>query len=629
MTFRIGHKLGIVIGLLTFLSIGLSAFAFWQSRIQRQQTGEIEAAWEFALQARGLAQSVEHVAVVANSVFASDNKDEIMGQLSVLRKALDQLKLVSDAFSIHASGRVPEDQKTRVALGVKEFIDYENETVELGLTVSPKAALVQANDEATVKNREKMISEMETLTQAILEKLSIEQEANVAESQRNEAFLLVIPASTIIIGVFAAIWIIATQIRRPLVKIIVTMQQIAEGKLDTAIPFVEKRDEIGEMAHALVVFKDACIAKIHGDIEIEKERCRSADEHRRAEEKKIQHERELVLVLAWLGAGLAKLSAKDLTSRITQDVPDAYRQLQADFNAALTQLEDAISEVTSGAEIIRSGIGQITIAAADLSGRTEQQGAALEKISVTREEITVSVKEAAESALRASNIVGETKSEAEKSGEIVRQAVYAIEGIKNSSENIGHIIAVINEIALQTNLLALNASVEAARAGEAGKGFAVVALEVRALAQRSAAAAKETKVLITAASSEVDQGVELIGQTIKALGNIVNKIGDLDKVVADIANKAKEQATRFAEINVAIGQMDQNTQKNTAMVEETTVATNELQREVLQFVRLVGCFNCSERIEPRDSSGVQLSQILKADTTAEDFGTRQRWKRCS
>jgi methyl-accepting chemotaxis protein len=588
MQLRIGHKLGVALGLLTILAVGLSIFAFWQSRMQRRQTAEIERSWDFAFQARNLSRSVEHTAVVANSVFASDGKAEIQEKLKFLRTALDQLKFASEAFLKRAGGRISDDQKTRLALSVQEFISYENETVELGLTVSPKAALIQANDDATIKNREKIIDEMEHLAQATLDRLSSERGANEKKSERNEALMIMIPAVAILIGLLVAIWIILTQIREPLAKIVAAMQHVAEGELDTEIPFVEKQDEIGEIAHALVVFKDAATAKIQRDAEIEEERRRSEEERRIAAEEAIQHERELVS--ASIGAGLAKLSAKDLTFRLTNDLPEAYLRLQNDFNAAIDQLEAALADVVDGAQAIEVGVEQIAGAAADLSRRTEQQAAGLEETTAALATITTTVKRSAEGASHASAIVGTTKLEAENSGEIASKAVDAIRRIEKSSQEIGNIIGVINEITFQTNLLALNAGVEAARAGEAGKGFAVVASEVRALAQRSAEAAKEIKSLIAASSSEVGAGVELVGQTVNALARIVFQVVAIDKVVGEIAGGSREQATSLEEINVAIGEMDQHTQKNAAMVEETTAATSELQRETVELVHAVGSF---------------------------------------
>jgi methyl-accepting chemotaxis protein len=289
--------------------------------------------------------------------------------------------------------------------------------------------------------------------------------------------------------------------------------------------------------------------------------------------------KERDMVANSIGAGLAKLAAKDLVSRITDNMPEAYHRLQQDFNAALAQLESAMADIANSAHTIGSTTQEIATAADDMSKRTEQQAASLEQTSAALEEVTVTVKKTAEGAAHATAIIGTTKSEAETSGEIVHRAVDAMGRIEKSSREISQIVGVIDEIAFQTNLLALNAGVEAARAGDAGRGFAVVAFEVRALAQRSAEAAKEIKALISASTSEVKQGVELVDQTGKALEKIVGQVADINRVIMEIANGTREQATALAEVNVAVGQLDQNTQKNAAMFEETTAATHSLRRE--------------------------------------------------
>jgi methyl-accepting chemotaxis protein len=186
--------------------------------------------------------------------------------------------------------------------------------------------------------------------------------------------------------------------------------------------------------------------------------------------------------------------------------------------------------------------------------------------------------------------VATAKTDAENSGEVVGQAVTAMGEIEQSSHQISSIIGVIDEIAFQTNLLALNAGVEAARAGDAGRGFAVVASEVRALAQRSAEAAKEIKALISASSTQVAAGVNLVGETGKALKRIVTQIAEINGVVTDIAASAQEQATGLNEVNAAVNQMDQVTQQNAAMVEESTAASYALAQEADELSRMMSQF---------------------------------------
>jgi methyl-accepting chemotaxis protein len=316
------------------------------------------------------------------------------------------------------------------------------------------------------------------------------------------------------------------------------------------------------------------------------------DGHRKKAEEAGQEaiRQERALVANSIGVGLTNLAAKDLTYRMSSDIPEAYRKLQTDFNAAIEQLEGAIQGVTESASAIHSGTQEISAASDDLSKRTEQQAASLEETAAALDEITATVKKSAEGATHAREVVIATDEDAKKSAVVVRQAVTAMDAIAKSSQEIGQIIGVIDEIAFQTNLLALNAGVEAARAGDAGRGFAVVASEVRALAQRSAEAAKQIKALILSSTTQVDTGVKLVAETGKSLERIVTQVAEINVVVGEIAAGAKEQATGLEQVNIAINQMDQVTQQNATMVEEATAASHSLSQETDQLSGLVGQF---------------------------------------
>ncbi len=299
---------------------------------------------------------------------------------------------------------------------------------------------------------------------------------------------------------------------------------------------------------------------------------------------------ERAIVADSIGVSLAKLATKDLTFRMSADIPDVYRQLQTDFNAAIGQLETAMQSVIGTTNAIHAGTQEISTAADDLSRRTEQQAASLEETAAALEQITATVKKSAEGAAHARRLVAAADDDAKKSSAVVNQTVEAMDAIAKSARQINQIIGVIDEIAFQTNLLALNAGVEAARAGDAGRGFAVVASEVRALAQRSAEAAKEIKGLISTSTTEVERGVTLVAETGKSIERMMVQVTDINTIVTEIASGAHEQATGLAEVNTAINQMDQVTQKNAAMVEQSTAASLALTHETEQLLGLIGQF---------------------------------------
>jgi methyl-accepting chemotaxis protein len=315
---------------------------------------------------------------------------------------------------------------------------------------------------------------------------------------------------------------------------------------------------------------------------------------RQTESERLESEQVQAGVVKDLARALSRLADNDLTTRIGGEFPGQYEQIKADFNAAIGQLEGSIALVTDNARAIHSGTGEVSSAADDLSRRTEQQAASLEETAAALDEITATVRKTADGANHARQVVATAKSEAEQSGTVVGDAVKAMGAIEKSAQEISQIIGVIDEIAFQTNLLALNAGVEAARAGEAGKGFAVVASEVRALAQRSAEAAKEIKALIQASTTQVASGVNLVGETGKALTRIVTQVTEIAGIVTEIAASAQEQATGLHQVNTAVNQMDQTTQQNAAMVEESTAASYSLAQEAEKLTSLIGQFKIGE-----------------------------------
>ena len=291
-----------------------------------------------------------------------------------------------------------------------------------------------------------------------------------------------------------------------------------------------------------------------------------------------------------LAQSLSRLAKGDLSVRLVERFHESYEQLRADFNQAAGKLSDALAVIDERVAGVRRGSDQIADAASNLSDRTEQQAAALQETAGAMDQITANMGQTADGARRAAQVVAQARQDARRSGEVVDEAVGAMGAIETSATQISRIIGVIDEIAFQTNLLALNAGVEAARAGDAGRGFAVVAQEVRALAQRSAEAAREIKQLITTSTSQVGTGVDLVGRTGKALERIVVQIAEIDGLVSQIAASAEHQAQGLSQINTAVNQMDQVLQQNAAMVEQTAAATQILNGDASELAGLVGQF---------------------------------------
>ena len=316
---------------------------------------------------------------------------------------------------------------------------------------------------------------------------------------------------------------------------------------------------------------------------------------------KAEEERRLAVVNQ-LGDALAKLAQGDFSNGL-EGLPEAYARIEKDFENMRRHVSDALGEVTRTAEGVNTGSSEIRQASGDLARRTEQQAASLEETSAALSQLAGGVRDGASEAANARISVEQAHSEATQGDVVVRQAVEAMDGIQNSAREIAKIVDVIDGIAFQTNLLALNAGVEAARAGEAGKGFAVVANEVRELAQRSAQAAKDIKVLISTSDEQVRRGVALVGRSGEAFERITTKVAEIASVVASIADLGQHQSDSLSQINQAVREMDQMTQQNAAMVEEATAASASLADEASRLDGLVSQFQLA-------SHGTRLSRPM-------------------
>ena len=458
---------------------------------------------------------------------------------------------------------------------------------------------------------------------------------NLAATQddANSDLRLTLIAGGIFVALLAALlaWLLSRITVRPIVGMTAAMGRLASGEHDIDVPAVGRGDEVGRMADAVLVFKQAAIEKLRLAGETDRMRDDAERQRQMSDEQKAREEGEIRFAMETLASGLSALSAGNIAARLDRAFAPQFDSVRADFNNAVEKLEAALQSVGRNAAAINAGAGEIRSAADDLAHRTEQQAASVEETAAALEQVTTTVRDSAKRAEDVGHLVERARVGAEKSGDVVRKAVSAMQQIEKSSGEISNIISVIDDIAFQTNLLALNAGVEAARAGDAGKGFAVVAQEVRELAQRSANAAKEIKALITTSSQQVNTGVSLVGETGKALELIVSEVQEVNRHVGAIVTATREQSTGLQEINTAVNNMDQGTQKNAAMVEEQTAASHALAREAAALNELLQQFRLSNSAQPvsarpvaataRSKPAVSPARAL-GRTVAKAFGSK-------
>ena len=580
-------------GIFGLFAIGVAFYSTSQMRMinnnyKNLMAGKDRSALYLARSGRNLEAARDGIAELEIANTASEK--------ATAKAIVDDAKLnFLDAMNKAASGSPEHAAEINVLKGNGLDILYNQCAAAIALGMAATSA------EADLPAQQEFINNCASKFPAVTDAMVHETDAIRAETTQDDKALTGVTDDTIkityggiigglvlvmLVGFFGVrSWIIA-----PVKQLETAMGRLAGGDFNANVSGIERKDEIGAMARAVQVFKDAGLQKLKLESEA-LEFQQNLDKRLKDMEAAFEVSgRDQKLVVDGLAGALAGLARGDLTVRFDQQVTAAYEALKVDFNSAMETLQETMKSIAANTQGVRSGAGEITQASDDLSRRTEQQAASLEETAAALDEITATVRKTAEGATEARNVVSAAKSDAERSGEVVRETVGAMTGIETSSKQIGNIIGVIDEIAFQTNLLALNAGVEAARAGDAGRGFAVVATEVRALAQRSADAAKEIKTLISASGAQVETGVKLVGETGKALGRIVEQVNRLNTLVTDIAGSAQEQATGLNEVNSAVNQMDQVTQQNAAMVEQSTAASHNLAAEAEALARLIGQF---------------------------------------
>ncbi len=446
---------------------------------------------------------------------------------------------------------------------------------------------------------------MEPQVEAVRAAYDVQRTAALTENSRIAARNLMIVAALLfgaIATLVAAVWLVGRSITRPVAAMTYAMRKLAGGETDIDIPSLNARNEFGAMAQALDTFRQAAIANRRLEQEAEQARNRAEIERRRIQEHAEAEARDMLLqATQGLAAGLRRLAGGDLSFTLSEPFAPDFEALRSDLNQTVARLADVMAEIAHASGSIEGGSREIAGSADDLSRRTEQQAASLEQTAAALDEITANVGNSSRRSQEAHGLAGDANKAAEHTRVLVENALDAMRRIEGSSARISGIIGVIDEIAFQTNLLALNAGVEAARAGEAGRGFAVVAQEVRALASRSADAAREIKQLIQVSTDEVKDGVRSVRDTGEALTGISSHISSINVQVEAIAVSAREQSVGLGEINSAVNLLDQGTQQNAAMVEENNAASALLMTEAKRLRELVGMFTLrAEKISRED-----------------------------
>ncbi|OLP47811.1 chemotaxis protein, partial [Allorhizobium taibaishanense] len=480
-------------------------------------------------QGQQLAATMSESLLYSGKYLEGDKAADYTKAQALLTQALAEQKQLAESLKDNKL------QASRVAAAARLMTNYSARLTDLQTVVTESRGLID-NQLGTLGPQ--IAKQFAQLQQDIRDRQASQSSAAIATATGTQSFTLGFSVVVIVLGLALA-YLIGMLISRAVTRMANDMNELARGNNDLTVTGTEFNNELGAMARSLLVFQETGRGKVAAELAAERTRLAAEQEKLDQDRLKAEEAQRMAHAFEQISVGLDALAHGDLTVRIGA-VDGRYAEIRDQFNTSVASLEEAMGSVVTTVSTIRSGLGEISAASNDLARRTEQQAASLEETIAALGDVSRGVNGTAEGAGRAQHAVNAARDNAAKGGDIVAKAVDAMTAIQGSSEKIGNIIGVIDEIAFQTNLLALNAGVEAARAGEAGKGFAVVAQEVRELAQRSANAAKEIKSLISTSSAQVETGVGLVTASGTSLKEIVEQVVAMSSTITEIANAARE-----------------------------------------------------------------------------------------
>ncbi|WP_138469259.1 methyl-accepting chemotaxis protein [Poseidonocella sp. HB161398] len=620
------------------LATRLSDLKFGMLSLAMAREDEIAAAKRFA---EGL-ESLSGVFVTLGESRAGQNIDftNLLSLAFQISRTTDEaalsllgseLRSQLDTAGLALAADAPEASERLLSLA-----DGETDLLELRRTELAAHGEANRHAAASLAAVEQLGDGSSQLAMEALDSLDRDARALSSRSvQANRALMLL--GGLAVLGVIGAIVATQRSIVRPLQSLIRRTRTLAEGDTSAMDGMRRRSGEIGDLAEALTVFRDNILSNRRLEEEA-KQAAEAREEQRREQERqaleteraemarKAEREREVLereraeqeerqarearelaeqearqkeqqRVVTILAESLSRLADGDLTAAIETEFPESYEELRLNFNRTTDALSRLVSVIRESSQNILASSTEVSSVTTDLAKRTEKTAATLEETAAAVAQLTASAASSASNSRTTEKAAQQVRTEAQTSQEIVRSTIAAMEAISESSEKIGRIIHVIDDIAFQTNLLALNAGVEAARAGESGRGFAVVASEVRALAQRASDAAREIGTLIGQSDGNVRDGVDRVAQTGNSLDGIVKLIDDIAENISALATTADEQSLSVKEINTATNQLDSMTQQNAAIFEETSASTMDLTREADLLAKEVAKFRQADEAD--------------------------------